>query len=177
MDYFFYGEKDGTQIWAQTVEFLVDDLSDTARVVVFGQDITDIKRAEIETLRSLVKERQLNEAKSQFVDIVSHEFRTPLTSIIGFGELLSKYFDRLSTEKKQQYINNIQNSSQRLKQLIDDVLSISRYDANKIEIELGNINLRNLANDLIENFSCGWAVNIISSLTTISSRTNTPWWM
>ncbi|QHV01831.1 PAS domain S-box protein [Synechocystis sp. CACIAM 05] len=148
-------KKDGTQIWAQTVEFLVDDLSDTARVVVFGQDITDIKRAEIETLRSLVKERQLNEAKSQFVDIVSHEFRTPLTSIIGFGELLSKYFDRLSTEKKQQYINNIQNSSQRLKQLIDDVLSISRYDANKIEIELGNINLRNLANDLIENFSCG----------------------
>jgi PAS domain S-box-containing protein len=151
-------KKDGTQIWAQTVEFLVDevdDLSDSARVVVFGQDITDIKRAEIETLRSLVKERELNEAKSQFVDIVSHEFRTPLTSIIGFGELLSKYFDRLSTEKQQQYINNIQNSSQRLKQLIDDVLSISRYDANKIEIELGNTNLKNLGSDLIENFSCG----------------------
>ncbi|QUS62128.1 PAS domain S-box protein [Synechocystis sp. PCC 7338] len=148
-------KKDGTQIWAQTVEFLVDDLSDTARVVVFGQDITDIKRAEIETLRSLVKERELNEAKTQFVDIVSHEFRTPLTSIIGFGELLSKYFDRLSLEKKQHYINNIQNASQRLKQLIDDVLSISRYDANKLEIELDNTNLRNLGNDLIEDFSCG----------------------
>ncbi|MBD2653768.1 PAS domain S-box protein [Synechocystis sp. FACHB-383] len=148
-------KKDGTQIWAQTVEFLVDDLSEAARVVVFGQDITDIKRAEIEILRSLVKERELNEAKSQFVDIVSHEFRTPLTSIIGFGELLSKYFDRLSLEKKQHYINNIQNASQRLKQLIDDVLSISRYDANKLEIELGNTNLRNLGNDVIENFSCG----------------------
>jgi PAS domain S-box-containing protein len=148
-------KKDGTEIWVQAVEFVVDDRSENARVVVFGQDITDIKRAEMEILRSLVKERELNEAKSQFVDIVSHEFRTPLTSIIGFGELLSKYFDRLSTEKKQHYINNIQNASQRLKQLIDDVLSISRYDANKLEINLGNINLRSLGNDLIESFRCG----------------------
>ncbi|MBE9175182.1 PAS domain S-box protein, partial [Synechocystis salina LEGE 06155] len=148
-------KKDGTQVWVQTVEFLVDDLSESARVVVFGQDITDIRRAEIEIRKSLIKERELNEAKSQFVDIVSHEFRTPLTSIIGFGELLSKYFDRLSSEKKLHYVNNIQNASQRLKQLIDDVLSISRYDANKLEIKLSNTNLRNLGGDLIEHFSCG----------------------
>ena len=148
-------KKNGQQIWVQTIEFLVDDLSESARVVVFGQDITDIKRAEIEVRRALVKERDLNEAKSQFVDIVSHEFRTPLTSIIGFGELLSKYFDRLSSEKKLHYVSNIQRSSQRLKQLIDDVLSISRYDANKLEVNLANTNLQNLGNDLIEELSCG----------------------
>ncbi|AIE73053.1 MULTISPECIES: PAS domain S-box protein [unclassified Synechocystis] len=148
-------KEDGTEIWVQAIEFLVDDLSESARVVVFAQDITDTKRAEIEIRRSLIKERELNEAKSQFVDIVSHEFRTPLTSIVGFGELLSKYFDRLSPEKKLHYISNIQNASQRLKQLIDDVLSISRYDANKLEINLGNVNLWSLGNDLIEGFRCG----------------------
>lgn len=148
-------KRDGTEIWVQAIEFLVDELSESARVVVFGQDITDIKRAEIEVRRALLKERELNEAKSQFINIVSHEFRTPLTSIMGFGELLAKYFDRLSSEKKLHYISNIQKASHRLKQLIDDVLSISRYDANKLEISLDYVNLQNFGNDLIENLSCG----------------------
>jgi len=154
MDFRMY-KKDGTEIWARVLEFLVDGQYAEARVVSFGQDITEIKRAEAEINKSLNKERELNQIKSQFVDIVSHEFRTPLTSILGFSELLTRYFERLSSEKKLHYIMNIQNASHRLSQLIDDVLRISRYDAHKLEMSLGNTNIESLGNEIIEAFSCG----------------------
>jgi PAS domain S-box-containing protein len=154
MDFRMY-KKDGTEIWARVVEFLVDEQYTEARVVSFGQDITEIKRAEAEIHKSLDKERELNQIKSQFVDIVSHEFRTPLTSILGFSELLIRHFERLAPEKKLHYITNIQTASHRLSQLIDDVLCISRYDANKLEMFLGNTNLEALGNEIIEALSCG----------------------
>ncbi|MEB3161444.1 MAG: PAS domain S-box protein [Synechocystis sp.] len=148
-------KKDGTEIWLRVLEFLIDEQYTDARVVSFAQDITEIKRAEAEVYKALNKERELNQIKSQFVDIVSHEFRTPLTSILGFSELLTRHFDRLSSEKKLHYITNIQNASLRLSQLIDDVLRISRYDANKLEISLGITNIEFLGNEIIEAFGCG----------------------
>ncbi len=148
-------KKDGTEIWVRVLEFLIDEQYPEARVVSFGQDITEIKQAEADIRKSLAKEREINQIKSQFVDIVSHEFRTPLTSILGFSELLTRHFERLSPEKKLHYINNIQKASQRLSQLIDEVLQISRYDAHKLEISLGNTNIESLGNELIESFSCG----------------------
>jgi len=148
-------KKDGTEIWKRVIEFLVDEQYTEARVVSFGQDMTEIKRAEAEIHRSLDKERELNQIKSQFVDIVSHEFRTPLTSILGFSELLIRHFERLTPEKKLHYITNIQKASHRLSQLINDVLCISRYDVNKLEMSLGNTNLEVLGNEIIEALSCG----------------------
>ncbi|MFM1843288.1 MAG: two-component hybrid sensor and regulator, partial [Cyanobacteriota bacterium] len=154
LDFRMY-KKDGTEIWLRVLDFLIDEQYADARVVSFAQDITEIKRAEVEIYKALSKERELNQIKTQFVDIVSHEFRTPLTSILGFSELLMRHFERLSSEKKLHYITNIQNASQRLSQLIDDVLCISRYDANKLEISLGITNIEFLGNEIMEAFRCG----------------------
>lgn len=148
-------KKDGTEIWVRVLEFLIDEEYAEPRVVTFGQDITEIKKAEEDIRNALVKERELNQIKTQFVDIVSHEFRTPLTSILGFSELLIRHFDRLSAEKKLHYIRNIQQASDRLSQLIDDVLRISQYDAHKLNISLGNTKVETLGNEIIEALSSG----------------------
>ncbi|MEB3229296.1 MAG: PAS domain S-box protein [Synechocystis sp.] len=147
--------QDGTEIWVQVTEFLIEEHYPEPRVISFGQDITDIKRAEAEIMKALAQERELNQIKSQFVDIVSHEFRTPLTSILGFSELLTRHFERLSAEKQLHYIINIKNASYRLNHLIDDVLRISHYDANKLEISLGRINIDAVAHEIIESLSVG----------------------
>lgn len=146
-----------TEIVTQTGKILPVDI--TASVIHFqGQslvmgifrDITERKQAEQETARALETERELTDLKSQFIDVASHEFRTPLTVILSAAEFLERYYAKLSDERKRHYLQRIIESAQRMREMIEDVLILSRLDAGKIKLHLEPIELTPFCRRLIE---------------------------
>ena len=98
------------------------------------------KNQELETANSQVQEA--NYRKSQFLANMSHELRTPLNSIIGFSEvLLEKMFGDLN-DKQEDYLNDVVSSGRHLLSLINDILDLSKVEAGKMDLELGEFTLR-----------------------------------
>lgn len=77
--------------------------------------------------------REANEAKSRFVSTVSHEFRTPLTAILGFSELLRS--TQVDPERQREYLDIIKSQSERLARLIEDLLDLSRIESGRITLQ------------------------------------------
>ncbi len=95
-------------------------------------DITRQKWAEESRDTALVEAERANQAKSEFLATMSHEFRTPLNDILGFSEMLrSQYFGPLGTNKYEEYANNIFSSGEHMLALINDILDIAAIEAGK----------------------------------------------
>ncbi len=105
------------------------------RVAVYSNDVTERHLAEIEMQRALDQEKELSELKSRFISIASHEFRTPLTTILSSAELLEHYSHRWSEAKKLEYLRRIQAAVQRMVELVNDVLVVGKSDAGKQAFE------------------------------------------
>jgi signal transduction histidine kinase len=116
-----------------------------------GRDITELKQAETEIRRALERERELSELRSSFISLVSHEFRTPLTTILSSNEMLDRYQDRLTDEKKQNHHQRIQSAVQRMIQLLDDVLTIGKAEAGKLKFEPAPMDLAAFCRNIVEN--------------------------
>lgn len=97
------------------------------------RDITERKKAEKTMLTALAKEKAVAEMQSRFVATASHEFRTPLTSIVSATELLQSYGDKLETEEHQEYLQEIYESAILMRNLMNDVLIVSKAEAGKIQ--------------------------------------------
>ena len=98
---------------------------------------------------ALIKEQELGELKSRFVSMVSHEFRTPLTTIKSSAHLLSKYLDS-SDEKLSKHFGKIHRNIEHLNQMLSDILTLSRLDEKKDELDLEEIKLASFVDDCIE---------------------------
>ncbi|AFY37536.1 multi-sensor signal transduction histidine kinase [[Leptolyngbya] sp. PCC 7376] len=97
------------------------------------RDITKRKEAEDRMRVALDKERQVAELQSRFVATASHEFRTPLTGILSSTELLQTYWDKLSHEEHQEYLAQIYDSVMLMRNLMNDVLLVSKAEAGRME--------------------------------------------
>jgi PAS domain S-box-containing protein len=121
-------------------------------LVGFGwliRDITERKRAE-QAQRELEAEREFSELKSRFIQTVSHEFRTPLSIILSSSELLEKYSDRFSDQKKVQHFQKIRKAVGYTTQLLDDVLVLSKADAEKLAFNPTIVDLEQFCLNLVE---------------------------
>jgi PAS domain S-box-containing protein len=103
--------------------------------VVTFLDITVRQQAEAELLRTLAAERELSALKTMVVNTVSHEFRTPLATILGAAELLDDYYDRLTPEKRTGYFQLIRQEIQRLAAMVQDVLVQGQLDAGRVQFQ------------------------------------------
>ncbi|NJO19115.1 MAG: PAS domain S-box protein [Spirulinaceae cyanobacterium RM2_2_10] len=121
------------------VEFSCSAIQTTTKgllaFVYIGRDITERKRAEAETNRALAQQKELNELKSRFVSMTSHEFRTPLTSILMSVDLLENFADQWSETKKQTHLQRIRQCSLNMKDLLEDVLTIGRAESGKLDFK------------------------------------------
>ncbi len=137
--------------WTERAVFLGTELVEFQAV---GRDITERKQAEEETLKALAKEKELNELKSHFVSMVSHEFRTPLTTILSSADLLEYYqedFPDSKADKKVQSIQRIQSVSINMTQMIDDVLLIGRAESGNLQCNRNPLELCKFCQQLVED--------------------------
>lgn len=111
----------------------IPTLNDKGEVVeYFGvcRDISDIKATEEELARETVKAQEIETVKNAFLRNMSYEIRTPLSSVVGFAELFEMEH---ATEDEPLFIEQIKHNSSRLLKLINDILFLSRLDAQMIE--------------------------------------------
>ncbi|MCC5841208.1 MAG: PAS domain S-box protein [Opitutales bacterium] len=119
-------------------------------IVAVMRDVTLRKRAEEDIRRALERERELNEIKTRFIRMVSHEFRTPMTGIRASSAFLRDFSDRLTAEKKQRHFRNIDNCLGRMNDMLNDVLFASRSEAGRVECKPRPTNLQSFGDDLVE---------------------------
>ncbi|NER23217.1 MAG: PAS domain-containing protein [Symploca sp. SIO1C2] len=112
-------------LWSQTfpVKNQQNKLYRSTGIVV---DITQQKQAEAEMRRSLEQEQELNELKSRFISIASHEFRTSLNTIMSSAEILQNADLNLMQQNKYKYVENIKSSTERMIQIIEEFLLIEK---------------------------------------------------
>jgi signal transduction histidine kinase len=122
------------------------------------QEVHRREIAEAEVRKSLSKEQELNQLKSYFVSMVSHEFRNPLTTILGFAELIRDFDQQLTSEKRQAYLRQIQESARRMTALLNDVLSIGQAEAGKLEFNPEPLDVEEFCRDLVEEIKLGNSV-------------------
>jgi len=121
-------------------------------VVCIIRDIGDRKRMEADLREALAAERELNALKSRFVSMISHDIRTPLAVIGSSADILRKYHDRLDAEKKDGHLAKIRAQVDRMVQLLNDVLTISRADAGAIPFNPAPLELDRYCRELIEEY-------------------------
>lgn len=119
-------------------------------VMVILRDITERARREAEIRTALEKERELNEMRTRFVSTTSHEFRTPLTTILSSAELIEHYGERCTYEKQLTFLHKIQKSAKHMTSLLDDILLISRAESGNIKFSPQPANLEAFCQDIIE---------------------------
>jgi len=121
--------------------------------------------------RSLKQERELSQMKTDFISVVSHEFRTPLTTIQSASELLEYY--EWTKEEQVEQLHQIQSEVKHMTALMEDVLFLSRSNTNKAKLNLTNFDVLNFCNQLLRQMQRTFAkeYNINSSLSI--SETNT----
>lgn len=106
---------------------------------------------EQELKEALEKEKELNELKSRFVSMASHEFRTPLTTIASSSELLSMYKKTEQQEKREKHLKRIKSAVTNLTGVLGDFLSLSKLEEGKIHSQPVEFTLEELLKEAVED--------------------------
>ncbi|MEG4440787.1 ATP-binding protein [Microcoleus sp. AT9_B5] len=153
---FFRSELDllGKSGQIMTVDFSLKPVkNETGQVLLLiaeARDISDRKRAEAEILKALAREKELSELRAKFVTMVSHEFRTPLTTIQFSAGLLQDYSSQWLQNKKFTHFMRIQLAIKRMTELLEDILVIGKIEANTLQFQPVSLNLEKFCRQLVE---------------------------
>ncbi len=120
------------------------------RTLILKEALQKLEQSQEELSGALDKERQLNEIKSRFVSMASHEFRTPLTTVLSSASLISKYTSGDEQEKRDKHIQRIKKSVNNLNDILEDFLSLGKLNEGKLETLLEEINLGELIADTLD---------------------------
>jgi signal transduction histidine kinase/DNA-binding response OmpR family regulator len=115
-----------------------------------ARDITAQKKAEDELIKAKEKAEGSDRLKSAFLANMSHEIRTPMNGILGFTEMLNK--EDLSGEEKKYYSEIIKDSTNRLLHIVNDILDLSRIEAQQLKIEKNPFDINKLMKELYYEF-------------------------
>ncbi|MFB8789055.1 MAG: ATP-binding protein [Potamolinea sp.] len=116
------------------------------------KEIARRKRLERELLLALGKERELNELKSRILATISHEYRTPLTTILSSTELLEHYGSRLTEENKQKHFQRIQAAVKYLTELVNDVLFVNQTEVSSLEFSPVPLDIEEISREVVAGF-------------------------
>jgi len=140
----------GQVFWAQMAGSCIQPNDPDSGVIWTFLDITERKQSEEDTREALEQQRALNELRTRFVAMTSHEFRTPLAAILSAEELLRHYGNRLPELEKQEILDSIAGGVQRMTRMLDRVLLLGKADAQLLEFEPRQVDLRSLCQEWLE---------------------------
>lgn len=125
---------DGSVRWLRSAGANYHQVGDR-KVNVIMHDVTALKSAERELLANLERERELSRLRADFMNMVTHEYRTPLGIIMSSVQILERYFERLSTAERAAHLAEIRAGARRLADLVEEVLFLGKADAGRIPLE------------------------------------------
>lgn len=102
------------------------------RTLVLKEALTELEQSRDELTRSLEKEKELNEMKSRFISMASHEFRTPLSTILSSASLIGRYNGEDDQTKREKHVDRIKNSVTGLTEILNDFLSLGKLEEGKV---------------------------------------------
>jgi PAS domain S-box-containing protein len=142
--------RNGNLVWVRNkINLVRDEYGVIQRIYGLVSDITLKKKAEDELKRSTENLLKLNDAKDRFISIVSHDLRSPFSSILGFTDLLLND-DELTEEEKKQYAMYIQESSKSMLALVNSLLDWTRLQTGRIRFEPEKFHASNVVDEAIQ---------------------------
>jgi PAS domain S-box-containing protein len=118
-------------------------------ILELKEEVVKRKNAESKMKESLRKERELNDLKTKFLSLVSHEFKTPLSGILSSTSLLAKYTETNQQEKRDKHIKTIKSKVKYLDNILNDFLSVERLDSGKVNYKFSNFPLSKVLNEVV----------------------------
>lgn len=118
------------------------------RILVVEQNITRHKKAEEEVRNALQREKELSELKSRFVSMASHEFRTPLSTILSSADLISRYNSPEELDKRKKHVERVRSSVKQLTSILNDFLSLSMLEEGKVLLSPETMNICRFCEDV-----------------------------
>lgn len=130
----------------RVLTYLTRPLPDGATLICWD-DVTDSRRIE-EALRERAEALETSERiKTEFVEHVSYQLRTPLTTIGGYADMLAQGFAGELSDRQKEPMGAIQSAASHLAKLIDDILDVAAIDAGQLELDLGDVDLKDVTED------------------------------
>lgn len=134
---------------------LIDQNNEIINALHVYNDITHQKEIEFTIQNALTKEQELNELKSRFVSMASHEFRTPLSAILTSAILIGKQNGQGNEHKRERYLAQIEKNVKNLTVILNDFLSLSKLEEGKVEAKPERFNLVSFSKSLVKEANIG----------------------
>ncbi|AXY74176.1 PAS domain-containing sensor histidine kinase [Paraflavitalea soli] len=131
-------------------------LNDELEVIVeerthqLKETLHELEASKEELTRALGKEIELNELKSRFVSLASHEFRTPLSTVLSSTYLIQQYHTTEEQSKRQKHIDRVISSVSTLTDILNDFLSVGKIEEGKITVKLATFNFKELVSRILD---------------------------
>lgn len=145
--------RNGKLSWVRMSAARVSSEDPSKGIIWSVLDITNHVQAEVEMREALARQQQLNQMKSRFVSMTSHEFRTPLATILSSAELLRHYRDRMPIPEQEILFNSIESAVKRMGMMLDNIITLGRADSDRLEFKPTLIDLRPFLESLAEEIA------------------------
>lgn len=133
--------------WTHEEVDLARGLGQLVALAVETQERTD---AQEELRQALEREKELVALKTNFVSLVSHEFRTPLGIIVSATDILESYFDRLKPEQRAGHLQDIRHSAQQMSNLMEEVLLLGKVESGRMTCRVEPLNLGEVCRSILD---------------------------
>jgi PAS domain S-box-containing protein len=120
------------------------------RTIILKEALQKLEQSQEELSEALNKEKLLNEIKSRFVSMASHEFRTPLSTVLSSASLLARYTAAEEQDKRNRHIGKIKSSVKHLNDILEDFLSLGKLDEGKVTASCAEFDLKELITETTE---------------------------
>jgi len=120
------------------------------RTMILKEALQELEKSQQNLSEALEKEKELSEIKSRFVSMASHEFRTPLSTVLSSASLVSKYTREEDQENRERHIKRIKDSVKHLNDLLEDFLSLGKLEEGKVMVKAEPFKVRPLLEEAVE---------------------------
>jgi PAS domain S-box-containing protein len=121
------------------------------RIAIFTRTVTNLKRVEADLREALKKEQELGMLKSRFVSMASHEFRTPLSTILSSASLMIQYIKEEQQDRREKHFQKIKSSVDMLTTILNDFLSLSRLEEGRVEVAWETFDIKDFCKETMDD--------------------------